>query len=159
MKGFSKLIGVGYRIGAIAASEQIIDIITAAKSISDLGSPQLTQMAVSKILQSEKLEIELAKRREVLKHKKNILISAIEKYGKNRVKYTTPMGGLCLWLTFEKDIDCNKLLKKVREQQVNFLPGQIFFSSKYEKNHIRLTYYHMEESEIIEGVKRLFEVL
>ncbi len=69
------------------------------------------------------------------------------------------MGGLCLWLTFEKDIDCNKLLKKVREQQVNFLPGQIFFSSKYEKNHIRLTYYHMEESEIIEGVKRLFEVL
>ncbi len=70
MKGFSKLIGVGYRIGAIAASEQIIDIITAAKSISDLGSPQLTQMAVSKILQSEKLEIELAKRREVLKHKK-----------------------------------------------------------------------------------------
>ena len=75
------------------------------------------------------------------------------------VKYTTPMGGLCLWPTFEKDIDSNKLLKRVREQQVNLLSGQIFFSYKYEKNHIRLSYFHMEEVEIIEGVKRLFKVL
>lgn len=159
LKGFSKLIGVGYRIGAIAANNQIINVLSAAKSISDLGSPQLTQTVVSKIIESENFEIELEKRRCELLQKKEIIIKAVKKYAKARVKFIEPKGGLCLWLSFDESIDTNLLLEKAREKQVNFLPGQIFFSSKYEKNHIRLSYFHLTEDEIEQGIKILFSVL
>lgn len=159
LKGFSKLIGAGFRIGAIAASEQIITLLTAAKSISDLGSPYLTQIAVRGILESQAFENEIMMRRKLLVDKYKIIVNALNKYGKNKITYVKPQGGLCLWLTLPKHINTNELLIEARRHEVTYLPGQIFYSSNYEKNHLRLSYCHLEDEDIVEGIKRLCELI
>ncbi len=52
IKGVSKILGAGYRVAALIASEDIVGALEKAKACADLGTPLLTQRLVSEILES-----------------------------------------------------------------------------------------------------------
>jgi len=159
LKGFSKIIGAGYRIGVISATAHIINILTAAKSISDLGSPHLTQLAVDGILNSKIYNDELVNRRELVAQKREVVINAIRQYGNNEIRYTAAQGGLCIWVILPEYMDTDKLLLRAREKGINYLPGHIFYSVGNRKNELRLSYSHLDDDVIIDGIKLLIEIV
>jgi DNA-binding transcriptional MocR family regulator len=66
LKGFSKFLSPTCRISALVAEGRLLEKLIAAKSISDLGSPLLTQKIIAALLQSTELHT-------VLQHLRNNL--------------------------------------------------------------------------------------
>ena len=56
-------------------------------------------------------------------------------------------------------MDAKELMKKALEKNVAFVPGGSFFPNGGRENTLRMNYSTMPEEKIVEGVKRLGEVL
>ena len=75
------------------------------------------------------------------------------------VKWTYPKGGLFLWVTLPKGMNCQKLFEDAVRENVAFVPGDCFYAGNgYTEEgfsctsaSISLTYYRANR----EGVRRL----
>jgi 2-aminoadipate transaminase len=56
-------------------------------------------------------------------------------------------------------MDAKELMPKVLEKKVAYVPGGAFYPNGGGENHFRMNYSCMPEDKIIEGVKRLGDVL
>ena len=56
-------------------------------------------------------------------------------------------------------MDAKEMMPKVIAKQVAYVPGGIFYPNGGNANHFRLNYSNMPEDRIVEGIRRLGEVL
>lgn len=72
------------------------------------------------------------------------------------IEFYIPQGGFYLWCKFLDSIDLNLLLKKSVKNEVNYIPGNFFYTKNEGKNNfIRLNFTYPKNEEIIIGLKRL----
>ena len=87
------------------------------------------------------------------------MLKTIEETFPKGVSYTHPEGGLFLWVTLPEGVDAAEVFKKALEKKVAFVVGEPFYPNGGNANHLRLNYSSMPEDKIVEGIKRLGEVL
>ena len=91
--------------------------------------------------------------------RRDLMCDSMEKYFPQEVKFNRPQGGLFTWVTLPEGIDAKALMRKAIAKNVAYVPGVIFYPNDGEVNHFRLNYSNMTEDRIVEGVKRLGELL
>lgn len=113
LKGFSKTLAPGLRIGLIYAQGSVFDWLYAVKALMDIGSPLLTQKAVLAFLRTERMKHHMEKLRTALQlrrdHASDLLSSLSES-----VQFQVPKGGFNLWLKLPQKVNTFGLLKKPR---------------------------------------------
>jgi 2-aminoadipate transaminase len=72
-------------------------------------------------------------------------------------KYTTPEGGMNLWVELPGRLDSRDLLSKVLEQGVAFLPGHYFSVERGHSRCLRLSFGGLSPEEIQRGIRILGE--
>ena len=87
------------------------------------------------------------------------MCASMAKYFPDSVTFTYPKGGLFTWVTLPEHVDATALMPKCLARNVAYVPGGIFYPNGGRRNHFRLNYSNMPEERIVEGVKRLGEVL
>ena len=87
------------------------------------------------------------------------MLQAIKKYFPENISYTRPEGGLFLWVTLPETIDAGVLLNEALVHKVAFVPGCAFYPNGGHKNTLRLNFSSSSESQIVEGIKRLGQVM
>jgi 2-aminoadipate transaminase len=75
------------------------------------------------------------------------------------IKYTMPEGGLFTWVELPEYIDTKVLLDEALKLNVAFVPGASFFPKGGNTSSMRLNYSNMPEERIVEGIKRLAQVI
>ena len=75
------------------------------------------------------------------------------------LKWTRPEGGLFLWLTTPKHINCDELFYDAIEDNVAFVIGSAFHCNGKGLNTMRLNFSFPTHEEIDEGIKRLAKVI
>ena len=156
---FSKLISPGLRTGWIVSNPVVQPIIEKMKQAMDLHSNTFAQYVIADFIKLGHLEkhIELIKRE--YGRKRDLMIKMLQKYFGDRIKWTTPEGGLFLWLKLPDHISATDMLPKAIQAKVAYVPGKFFFSAEQDDTTMRLNFCNATEENIEEGIKRLSSVV
>ena len=152
---FSKIVSPGMRLGWVVANEEIMEKIIIAKQASDLHSNYFTQRAVCQYLTHNEIDQHIKKIKEMYRNQRNMMVSMIEKYFPEDVKYTKPEGGMFLWVTLPEGLSSMGLFELAINENVAFVPGQAFYVDGSGNNSLRLNFSNSNAEQIEEGIKRL----
>lgn len=94
------------------------------------------------------------------KKKKDLMLQKIRETFPPEIKYTTPQGGLFLWLTFPDGIDALDLFNQMKDTiKVIFVPGNTFYPYGGHPNTARISFATVSEEEIETGITRMGAML
>ena len=155
LKSFSKLLSVGVRLGAIAASGLLFERLVSAKAITDLGVSLLPQLAVLSVLQSPRLERHLHRVVLALRERRDAVLRVLAEAAPAGVRWTVPPGGLNVWVTLPARIDAEALLPEAEANGILFAPGGSFFPGDPAANHLRLSFGAAKPDTLAQGVRSL----
>lgn len=156
---FSKIFAPGFRLGWAIAHPDILDKIYVCKQSLDLCPPILDQYVAAEFLRSGRLDANLCKSIELYKGKRDLLLSLLQTYMPEGVKWTRPEGGLFLFLTLPEGFDAVKFYDKALDAGVAYVAGEFFYPDRRGKNTMRLNFSFMTPERIAEGVSLLASLI
>ena len=156
-KTFSKILAPGTRLGWIIADPRLIARFVVAKQAMDLCSNVYTQAWVAEYLRTGVIYDHIKETRKLYREKRNLMIAAFERYMPKRpdLRWTSPEGGLFLWLTLPEYIDTEKMFARAIEKKVAYVVGSAFYFDEPARNTMRLNFSYASPEEIDAGVSRL----
>ena len=156
---FSKILAPGYRLGWICCGSDIFDKMTLIAQAAVLQTATISMMVVSKYLDMFDLDAHVQKIRDTYRHRCDLMISTMDEYFPKEAKFTRPEGGLFTWVEMPEYVNTRDMAADALALNVAFVPGDGFFPDAGHNNCIRLNYSCMPDDRIVEGVKRLAEVM
>ncbi len=153
----SKIIVPGIRVGSIMASREIIERLTTAKQATDVHSSILSQILIYEYLTNYNCQNHINKVKEYYQNNGTLMVAAIKKYFPSEVKYTTPGGGMFIWVELPASCSSLDLFNRTIARNVAFVPGDPFFLNQTNSNCFRLSYCNSTVEQIDEGIKILGE--
>ena len=156
---FSKIFMPGLRLGWTIANPEIIDKFVKFKQAVDLGTSTFGQRQAAYSCQMFDMDAHIKEINALYAKRRDLMCESMKKYFPKECTFTYPQGGLFTWVTLPKELDAKELMPKCLEKDVAYVPGGIFYPNGGNGNHFRLNYSNMPEDRIVEGIKRLGEVL
>jgi 2-aminoadipate transaminase len=155
---FSKVLAPGFRLGYVIASKDVIEKLNLAKQALDLASSTISEYIAEGYVTKGYMERQIPKIVSLYRHKRDLMIEAFEKYFPENVEFTRPNGGMFIWVT-KKGANTDKLFVKAMEMKVAYVIGSAFYPNEDNHESMRLNFTYSSDENIMEGVKRLSEVL
>ncbi|MBT2699146.1 PLP-dependent aminotransferase family protein [Bacillus sp. ISL-40] len=159
LKGLSKTLAPGCRIGILSASGSLFNRLLAAKANTDLGSPLLTQKSILPFINSKQMMEHYKKLRTALRIRRDLVLELLSQHMPDSVSWVIPEGGLNLWISLPYWLDSNHVLIEAKKQQLSFLPGSACYPVEQENHHLRVSYSYMNEQLLQQGVTTLCNIL
>jgi 2-aminoadipate transaminase len=156
---FSKVLAPGFRLAWVIASEEIINKFALTKQSSDLCSNMFVQYIAYEYIKGGYLDKQIQHIKQLYRHKRDVMIKALEKYFPEGAKWTVPGGGMFLWVTLPKNVNTRLMFKRAVAKKVAYVVGDAFYPDSSNYNSMRLNFSYSEDDVIIEGIKRLAEVI
>ncbi len=156
---FSKTLAPGLRIGWAVGPKDFVRSMTVAKQSTDLHTATLAQRAVAKLLTRFDYAAHLESLRPIYGQRASAMLDALKLHMPAGTKWTTPEGGMFLWVELPAGLSGDLLLPKAIEQKVAFVPGSPFFANHPRSEFMRLNYSNRPPELITEGMRRLGAVI
>jgi 2-aminoadipate transaminase len=155
----SKTLAPGLRLGWVVAPREVIQRLVTLKQGTDLHTSTLTQMLAYETAKAGFLDRHVRALRGVYRARRDAMLGALEAHFPPGVQWTRPQGGLFLWVTLPGGLDSSSLLQEAIAAKVAFVPGAAFFPEGGGERTLRLNFSFCAPSVIVEGVRRLGQVL
>jgi 2-aminoadipate transaminase len=153
---FAKLVAPGLRIGWVTATPEILAKVAVLKS--DGGTCPLTQRIILEYCRAGHLEAHIAQVRKIYRGQRDVMLSALAR-ALPRARWRTPSGGYYVWLRLPDEVSGDDFAASAARRGVKVLPGRQFYATSGPANHVRLAFSYASPAEIVEGVRRLGNVL
>ncbi len=152
---FSKSLAPGLRVGWVCGATELISRLVLMKQAADLHSATTNQIVTHHVA-SALFDAHVARLRQSYKARRDHLLIALAREMPQGITWTTPEGGMFVWLTLPETMDGADLLaQSLQTERVAFVPGRAFFADGSNGNTIRLSFSCANEQAIDEGMKRL----
>ncbi|MBN1786360.1 MAG: PLP-dependent aminotransferase family protein [Candidatus Methanofastidiosa archaeon] len=155
---FSKVLSPGFRIAWVCAPKDVIQKLVVVKQATDLCSNAYVQHITYQLLLRGLIDRHIPWIAAMYKEKRDIMLDAMEKYFPNEVTWTTPNGGMFIWVTLPEHMNSKEIFPDALKENVAYVQGGAFYI-KGGYNHMRLTFVYESNENIVEGIKRLGNVL
>lgn len=161
LTSYSKTITPGLRVACCCGNPELVKKMVIAKQGSDTHSPNLNQALVAEFISRGMLEGHIEYINGVYSRSAKVMTDAMAEFFPKWVKYNVPEGGLFVWCDLPGGWDADALFhRSVSEKLVAFVPGAPFYCvPENGKNAFRLNFSAETEERIVEGVRRLGELL
>ena len=156
---FSKIFAPGFRLGWIIGPEALLEQIYICKQALDLCPPVFDQYMATEFLTSGALDANLVKTKAEYRRRRDLMVSLLEKYMPEGVKWTYPEGGLFLFLTLPEGIDTIEMYDEALSKGVAYVAGSFFFLDGSHRNTMRLNFSFIAEEKMEPGLKLLGEIV
>lgn len=156
---FSKILAPGFRLGWVYAEPEVLNKYILVKQGADLQSSTISQMEAAKFFEQYSIDDHIAKIIELYRVRRDAMINTMEAEFPEGVEFTRPEGGLFTWVVLPEHMNARELAVKALDKNVAYVPGGSFYPNGGNENTMRLNYSAMEEEKIVEGIKRLAEVI
>jgi 2-aminoadipate transaminase len=157
---FSKTIATGLRVGWVLARQEYIDSLLQMRF--DAGGSPWIQRTVAEFARAGLLEERIPHLRDLYRHKRDVMLGALERHCSADARWHVPEGGFFVWVEIAEGIDPAALEETAPKRGVIYVPGAAFFrdqpgltASEAGERHIRLAFSFVREDEIEEAVQRL----
>jgi 2-aminoadipate transaminase len=155
---FSKSVLPGARIGYVVAAPHLVGRLVAAKQADDLCSPPLLQRAMALFIQHGWLTSHMRRTIPRYRERRDALMTAMARHFPSGLRWTTPRGGFCSWVTLPRGTSTADLYLAGVERGVAFAPGDVFFAGPAPQPHIRLSFSSLPPELIMEAIQVLGQV-
>lgn len=156
---FSKIFCPGYRLGWTCAAPEILNKYNICKQGADLQASTISQMEVNKFIEEYDLDAHVENIKACYVKRRDLMLKTMEEEFPECVKFTHPQGGLFTWVVLPENVKAAEMATKCLEKNVAYVPGDSFFPNGGVYNCCRLNYSNMPEDKIVEGIKRMGQVL
>jgi DNA-binding transcriptional MocR family regulator len=156
---FSKSVLPGARVGYLVAAPALVARLTVAKQADDLCSPPLLQRAVALFIQHGWMAAHLRRVLPRYRARRDALMTAMAQHFPSGLRWTTPRGGFCSWVTLPPNASTADLYFAAVERGVAFAPGDVFFAGPPPRPYIRLSFSSLSPELIGEATQILGQVL
>ena len=152
---FSKILGPGMRIGFLTAPRELLPRINAMY----WGRPT-SQFAVLAALYylREHLDDHVSEICDILRSRRDIMLTAIGECFGSGVTSSHPAGGLYLWVGLPEGANTALVVEKARQKGVAYLAGSSFSPRGDGNNYFRLCFGYENPQGILSGIAALAEV-
>ncbi|WP_210364282.1 PLP-dependent aminotransferase family protein [Bacillus sp. REN3] len=153
---FSKVVAPGLRVGWLAGPGDVTK--AAAWFKKDLDHP-FAQASMAAFLEGTDFGKRLELLTDTYRQKAKEMIVSMKKNLPEEVSWYMPEGGYFVWLKVP-GVDTAEMLEKALDLGVSYVPGKYFFLDQAKGSEfLRISFSYVEKEEIIEGVKRLGNVM
>ena len=157
---FSKILAPGTRLGWINAREDVLERLAQNGAlVSGGGYSPLGGGMVRSMLELGLLPEYIGKLRETFRRRSRALADALDELRPLGLEFQRPTGGYFIWVTLPAGVSATELLPRALDHGVRFQPGPLFSPNGTQTDKARLCFAFYEEAELVEGVRRLGEVL
>ncbi|MEM0187925.1 MAG: PLP-dependent aminotransferase family protein [Saccharolobus sp.] len=156
---FSKILSPGLRLGWVVAHEDFIREMELYKQNVDLHTPSFSQYIAMEAIRREVIQNNLPKIRRIYREKRDVMLSAIERYFPANSRWTKPVGGMFVFAWLPEKIDTTKMLQKALQEGVAYVPGASFYADYSGRNTMRINFSYPKKEELEEGIRRLGSVI
>lgn len=156
---FSKTVVPGFRVGWIAAPENVHEKLLVAKQASDLHTCNFTQYIFNQYLEDNDVDSHIETIGREYGKQCDAMIAAIENNIADNVTFTRPEGGMFLWGKLPDGYDSMELFHLAVKNRVVFVPGAPFFIGSRPSPAFRLSFSCVDTETIEEGIIRLAEAV
>ncbi len=151
----SKVLAPGLRVGYLIASKAIIDRCASEVMLIDRQGNSITELAVADLMRSGEIKRHIRKTIKIYNERRNLTISLLTNELSHVSSFTSPNGGLAIWLKINDDIQLNTIVENALKEKVRILPASLFTDSEENINAIRLGFASLSPKELGLGIKRL----
>lgn len=155
IRSFSKIAFPGLRVGWVLAPAAIVSRMTEARQWCDLHTDQLSQAILFRFAQSGRLAAHLHRVRERGTERLAAALSGCAHSLPSGTTWTTPEGGMSLWVELPAPLDAAELLVGAEREGVTYLPGSHFAVGRARPGTLRLSFGGLSPEQIAEGLARL----
>ncbi|MCT1540042.1 MULTISPECIES: MocR-like pyridoxine biosynthesis transcription factor PdxR [Lysinibacillus] len=157
---FSKILSPALRIGYIILPTQLTEKCRQLKWFTDLHTPSLDQLILSRFIQEGYMERHITKMKKFYKSQRDFLIQCLQSTFSHNIKIFGYSTGMHLVAEFEKIDFTRNLLVKIEQFGVKVYPVEdhTIKKGKY-NNRLIIGYGHLQKHEIELGITRLFQAI
>ena len=159
MSTFSKILSPGFRLAWTIAEEELTRKMIICKQALDLCTNTFTQYIANEFIRSGSLDLHVMKICEMYKPKRDIMMSAMERYFPEGYVCNKPMGGMFAWATLPEGIDTEVMFLDAIKEKVAYVHGKAFHVDGGGGRSMRLNFSYSSNDQIEEGMKRLGNVI
>ncbi len=155
---FSKILSPGVRLGWAVAPRPVLEKLNLGKQGADLCSSPVTQLFVARYFAEHDWRGYLGELKDLYRRRRDVMLQALGEHFGADAHWTTPQGGLFIWVTLPEHIDTTGLLAQCED--VAFVPGRAAYvdaDGRRGASSMRLNFAGLPEEEIREGVRRIGE--
>jgi len=157
---FSKILSPGMRLGFCVAPKLIKDWMVLAKQGVDLHTNTFSQAVASEYLAGGYLKKHLPLIVDVYRRKHSAMLTALDKYFPDELKWSRPDGGMFIWAVGPSYLDTEALYWKAIKKNVAYIPGKYFYTEEKKGNNaMRLNFTMADDATLDRAVKILADVL
>jgi len=139
----------------VIAQRPVIARLAEAKQLSDLHSDQLSQAVLLRFAQSGELARHLERARATGAERLDAALRACARYLPAGATFSSPAGGMNLWIELPAPLTAESLLGRVEEYGVNFLPGRYFSARRPHVRGLRISFGGLASEQITRGIQIL----
>jgi 2-aminoadipate transaminase len=156
---FSKTFAPGFRVGWVLAPYAVREKLVLAQESATLCPPTFSQFAVTAYLRNHDWQGQIKVFREMYRERRDAMLAGLTDHMPVGSSWTVPAGGFFVWLTLPPGLDSHAMLARAVTARVAYVPGTAFYADGFGSRHLRLSYCFPTPERIIEGTRRLGEVL
>jgi DNA-binding transcriptional MocR family regulator len=161
---FSKKLMPGVRIGWVAAPKEVLRKLIALKQISDCGTSPILQAGLHFYLVAGCLRSHLKRVRAEYRNRRDLMLESMSRYFPPRAGWSSPPGGLFLWVRLPDGLDSGELFAAARRRGVLFSRGDLFHVDGQTPGcggagTMRLTYSSVPPDRIDLGIRILGDLI
>lgn len=156
---FSKTFAPGFRIGWVLAPHAVREKLVLAQESATLCPPVFSQFAVASYLRDHDWRGQIKIFREMYRERRDAMIAGLSDHLPAGCSWTVPAGGFFVWVRLPEGFDAQAMLPRAVTARVAYVPGTAFYTDGLGSRFLRLSYCYPTPERIIEGTRRLGEVL
>jgi 2-aminoadipate transaminase len=153
MGTYSKILAPGVRVGWAYARPELIAGLAHFKTEGESG-PFMTRI-VARYCADGRLEAHIQELIALYRHKRDVMLAAIEREFPPEVVALRPAGGFFVWCKLPPGMSARALLARAEARGAVFLPGTRCFADGQGDDAIRLAFSFLSAERIEEGIRRI----
>jgi GntR family transcriptional regulator/MocR family aminotransferase len=156
---FSRTIFSALRIGYLVVPKSLVNAFSAGKWLCDRHTPSLEQATLAEFISNGMYERYLRRVRRRNAARREVLLSAVNKYLCDRVQISGAAAGAHVVMWPAASISEETLVAAAAARGVGVYPTSPYYLKRPTRTGVLLGYSRLTESQILEGIHRLGRVL
>jgi DNA-binding transcriptional MocR family regulator len=139
----------------VVAARPLLEKLVVGRFSATFGADVVTQLAMAEFLSSGAMERHVRRMRRHATERRRALLSALEAWMPEDVTWTSPSGGLGVWVTLPDAIDTGRLHDAARAAGLAYGRGEPCFFDGRGAHHLMLGFATQDPKRLRAGVKAL----